>query len=65
MLWLHTSSGLPAERHAAVLDVRSALARLPPRFREPILLATYEELTYPEIAEVIGCPIGPNTAFLE
>ena len=45
-------------RHDDIVDVRTALARLPVEFREPILLATYEDLSYQEIASVLGCPIG-------
>jgi RNA polymerase sigma-70 factor (ECF subfamily) len=50
--------GARAPAYEAILDVRRALASLPERFREPILLATYPQLTYPEIARVLGCPVG-------
>lgn len=36
----------------------AALDRLPPAFREVIVLREIEELTYQEIAEVIGVPAG-------
>jgi RNA polymerase sigma factor (sigma-70 family) len=44
-----------AQERARVLD---ALARLPPAFREVLVLREIEELPYGEIADVIGSPIG-------
>jgi RNA polymerase sigma-70 factor (ECF subfamily) len=38
--------------------VREAIQRLPPAFREVILLREYEELSYQEIATILECPIG-------
>jgi RNA polymerase sigma-70 factor, ECF subfamily len=38
--------------------VRSAINDLPIEFREVILLREFEELSYQEIAEVLGCPAG-------
>ena len=38
--------------------VQSALERLPVQFRELILLCDVEEMSYQEIAEIIGIPIG-------
>jgi len=38
--------------------VREAIQRLPPDFREIILLREYEELSYQEIANILECPIG-------
>lgn len=38
--------------------VRSAIEELPPKYREVLLLCDLEELSYKEIAEVIGIPIG-------
>jgi RNA polymerase sigma-70 factor, ECF subfamily len=38
--------------------VQSALERLPVQFREVILLCDVEEMSYQEIAEIIGIPIG-------
>ncbi len=35
-----------------------ALAKLPPAFREVLVLREIEELSYGEIADVIGSPIG-------
>jgi RNA polymerase sigma-70 factor (ECF subfamily) len=39
-------------------QVREAILHLPVDFREVILLREYEELSYQEIASVLGCPIG-------
>nr|WP_130423318.1 sigma-70 family RNA polymerase sigma factor [Edaphobacter modestus] len=38
--------------------VRSAINSLPVEFREVILLREFEELSYQEIANVLGCPAG-------
>jgi RNA polymerase sigma-70 factor, ECF subfamily len=38
--------------------VQDALERLPVHFREVILLCDMEEMSYQEIAETIGIPIG-------
>jgi RNA polymerase sigma-70 factor, ECF subfamily len=39
-------------------DVDRALTTLPLSFRETVLLVDLEGLTYREVAEVLGCPIG-------
>jgi RNA polymerase sigma-70 factor (ECF subfamily) len=39
-------------------QVREAIQHLPVDFREVILLREYEELSYQEIASVLGCPVG-------
>jgi len=39
-------------------DVDRALTTLPLAFREAILLVDIEGLTYREVAEIVGCPIG-------
>jgi RNA polymerase sigma-70 factor (ECF subfamily) len=39
-------------------QVREAIQQLPMDFREVILLREYEELSYQEIASVLGCPVG-------
>jgi len=38
--------------------VHAALKHLPTEFREVILLREFQELSYQEIAEVLGCPAG-------
>ncbi len=39
-------------------DVDRALTTLPLTFREVVMLVDIEGLTYREVAEVVGCPIG-------
>lgn len=39
-------------------DIGRALAQLKPEFREIIILRHFEELSYKEIALVVGCPEG-------
>jgi RNA polymerase sigma-70 factor (ECF subfamily) len=39
-------------------QVRAAIEELPVEFREIILLREYEDLSYQEIASVVGCPVG-------
>jgi RNA polymerase sigma-70 factor (ECF subfamily) len=57
--------GLPTDTPEAVLLARAdqqmvqgALERLPVQFREVILLCDIEEMSYQEIAEIVGIPIG-------
>ncbi|NIR44313.1 MAG: sigma-70 family RNA polymerase sigma factor [Gemmatimonadetes bacterium] len=40
------------------VDVIDALCRLPLKFREAVLLTDVEDLSYAEVAEVTGVPIG-------
>ena len=40
------------------LDLRAALALLPPEQREPLLLVCLEQLSYAEVAEVLHVPVG-------
>jgi RNA polymerase sigma-70 factor, ECF subfamily len=47
-----------AERPIVVGEIQRALDELPEDYRMMILLADVEELSYREIADVIGCPIG-------
>lgn len=42
--------------------VRGAVAALPPRQKQVVLLRMYEELPFQEIAEVLDCPIGTAKA---
>jgi RNA polymerase sigma-70 factor (ECF subfamily) len=39
-------------------DVRRALARVPEAYRVPLVLVYVEGLSYRELAQVLGCPIG-------
>lgn len=39
-------------------DLVEALERVPPRFREVVLLAAVEECSYKEIAQICGVPVG-------
>jgi RNA polymerase sigma-70 factor, ECF subfamily len=39
-------------------EIDAALSQLPDEHRTVVILADIEELSYKEIAEVIGCPIG-------
>jgi RNA polymerase sigma-70 factor (ECF subfamily) len=41
-----------------VQRVRSAILQLPIELREIILLREFEDLSYRDIAEVLGCPVG-------
>jgi RNA polymerase sigma-70 factor, ECF subfamily len=38
--------------------VRDAIQKLPVHSREIIILRTYEEFSYQEIAAILGCPVG-------
>ena len=52
----------PQEKHYARLEVadsvKAAISELKPRFRLPILLRYIEDLSYEEIAAVLGCSKG-------
>lgn len=48
----------PVEHELKDEDVLTALDRVPPRFREVVLLADVEEFSYREIAEILGVPVG-------
>ncbi len=56
-------SGLRSPEEAAIGTseqtlVSRAIAELPPAFREVIVLREIEELSYGEIADIIGAPVG-------
>jgi RNA polymerase sigma-70 factor (ECF subfamily) len=40
------------------IDLKSALARLAPEQREPLLLVCVEQLSYAEVAQVMNIPVG-------
>lgn len=46
------------EREELQIEVHKALARLPEKARAAILLFDIEEMSYEEIAETVGCPVG-------
>ncbi|HEX4871245.1 MAG TPA: RNA polymerase sigma factor RpoE [Nevskiaceae bacterium] len=64
-LYGHTEQMADVETPEAVLlseeikdKVAEAIARLPPDLRQAISLREFDGLSYEEIAEVMGCPIG-------
>jgi RNA polymerase sigma factor (sigma-70 family) len=40
------------------MQVRQAIAALPARQRTTLVLAYYQQLSYREVAEALGCSIG-------
>jgi RNA polymerase sigma-70 factor (ECF subfamily) len=61
--WVELEDSLPAERvdDSAEHDLdrlRSAMARLPLRYREAVVLCDLEEKTYEEAAALLECPLG-------
>jgi RNA polymerase sigma-70 factor (ECF subfamily) len=55
---LHGGSADPAPAGGDSETLRSALAELPPEFREAVVLRELEGLSYKEVAAVTGVPIG-------
>lgn len=53
-----TEPDATALRPIVAREIQAALDALPDEYRAIILLADVEELSYKEIAEVLGCPIG-------
>jgi len=47
-----------ADRGLLAGEIEAALERLPEDYRTMVILADVEELSYREIADVVGCPIG-------
>jgi RNA polymerase sigma-70 factor (ECF subfamily) len=45
-------------REQTVAAVREAVDRLPPSFREVVVLCDLQEMDYAMVADVIQCPIG-------
>ena len=45
-------------RRAEMELVQEAITKLPPNFRDVLLLADLEEMRYQEVADVLGIPIG-------
>jgi RNA polymerase sigma-70 factor (ECF subfamily) len=64
---LHGDALVVDGEHAATeseLDVRAALAELPPRERACIVLRFYDDLTVPQIAERLGLAQGTVKRYL-
>jgi RNA polymerase sigma-70 factor (ECF subfamily) len=47
-----------AERAERAEQVRQSIELLPPKQRTTLVLAYYQQLSYQEVAEVLGCSIG-------
>lgn len=56
--WENKDGVVEATDPAAVLDLRTALAALPPRQRAAVILRYYDELSVRETAEVLQCSAG-------
>jgi RNA polymerase sigma-70 factor (ECF subfamily) len=50
--------GIELDRAQDRQTVRAAIEQLPPEFREAVTLREFEEMSYKEIADVAGVPIG-------
>jgi RNA polymerase sigma-70 factor (ECF subfamily) len=46
------------DRGVALRDLEAAVSRLPPEQREVLLLVCLEEMTYEQVAVVLGVPVG-------
>ncbi len=58
---LEDSSSEPSEEVAKAEQtkhVRQAVGSLPPRQKATLVLAYYQQLSYPEVAQVLGCSVG-------
>ena len=55
---LRAAASLKPAKDLTDEEVIDAVDRLPPNYREVVLLADVEDFTYREIAEVLGVPIG-------
>jgi RNA polymerase sigma-70 factor (sigma-E family) len=55
--WLPDRPGAATD-HDAVLDLRDALARVPPRQRATLVLRFYSDLNVDQTAKVLGCSSG-------
>lgn len=45
-------------RNETIKLVRKAVLNLPERYREVVVLCDFQEMSYAEAADVLGCPIG-------
>ena len=59
-LWEEASASPEAEtlRHLDAASVQRLIADLPPPFRETLVLREINDLSYREIADVVGAPVG-------
>jgi len=59
-IWQEAAPSPEAEtlRHLDAASVQRLIADLPPLFRETLVLREFNDLSYREIAEVIGAPVG-------
>ncbi|HOQ89071.1 MAG TPA: RNA polymerase sigma factor [Candidatus Hydrogenedentes bacterium] len=46
------------QREEIVSAITEALAKIPPVYREPYILHRFQDLSYEEIVEILGCPLG-------
>ena len=58
LLTRRSAARLPADPDPRVAQMRDAIAGLPRRQREALELRLHEDLTYAEIAAVVGVPVG-------
>ena len=54
----HLSGGITNVYEFFEDEVTNAINKLPLAFKEAVLYSDIEELSYEEISEIIGCPIG-------
>ena len=47
-----------AARNESSAHLRALIARLPEKHRRIILLRFYEDASLPDMAQVLGCPVG-------
>lgn len=57
-LFQESVAAAPAEEDGRLEDVRAGIGRLPEAQRETLLLKLQHELSYEEIAAVLGIPVG-------
>lgn len=53
-----TQATSEADRRILAAEIEAALDQLPEDYRVMIVLADIEELSYKEIADIVGCPLG-------
>ncbi len=44
--------------HDSKLDLERALSRMKPKYRHVLILKYYQDMTVPEIADILDCPEG-------